>query len=183
MGEDFIGSEAPQLTVVLRRRRRRRIRRRRRRSSSSSSSSSRNRQRRQPMSKFHLQLLTFILEIREVKIKYSVLEIQIAEICETLQSTQIFLGRSDRSSSSASSSLLSFHCTQQSICLALPLNIRRYRLRFSATGYGCLVRFFVIFLQSLQEPAGNVTLEVATWRFSRNFYISYLTVMIHFDAV
>jgi len=72
MGEDFIGSEAPQLTVVLRRRRRRRIRRRRRRSSSSSScsssssssSSSRNRQRRQPMSKFHLQLLTFILEIR-----------------------------------------------------------------------------------------------------------------------
>jgi hypothetical protein len=49
------------------------------------------------MSQFHLQLLTFILEIREVKIKYSVLEIQIAEILETLQSTQIFLGRSDRS--------------------------------------------------------------------------------------
>jgi transposase len=110
MGEDFIGSQGPQLTVVLSRRRRRR--RRRRRSSSSSSRNRRRRRRRrrrrQPMSQFHLQLLTFILEIRKVKIKYSVLEIQIAEICETLQSTQIFLGRSDRSSSYSPSSL-SFH--------------------------------------------------------------------------
>ena len=135
------------------------------------------------MSQFHLQLLTFILEIREVKIKYSVLENQIAEIWETLQSTQIFLGRSDRSSSYSSSSLLSFHWTQQSICLTLPLNIRRSGLRFSAMGDGCVVRFFIVFLQPLQEPSGNVTWEVATWRFSRNFHISCLTVMLHFDAM
>jgi len=62
MGEDFIGSQGPQLTVVLSRRRRRR-RRRRRSSSSSSSRNRRRRKRRQPMSQFHLQLLTFILEI------------------------------------------------------------------------------------------------------------------------
>jgi hypothetical protein len=135
------------------------------------------------MSQFLLQLLTFNLEIREVKIKYSVLEIQIVEICETLQSAQIFLGRSDRSSSYSSSSLLSFHWTQQSVCLTLPLNIRRSKLRFSATGDGCVVRFFIVFLQPLQEPARNVTLEVATWRFSRNFHISYLTVMVHFNAM
>jgi hypothetical protein len=112
IGEDFIGSQAPKLTVGFRRRRRRKRRRRRRISSSSSSSSSSSRKRnrrkiRQPMSHFHLQLLIFILEIREVKIKYSVLEIQIAEMCETLQSTHIFLGRSDRSSSYLSSFLSS----------------------------------------------------------------------------
>jgi len=36
------------------------------------------------MSQFHLQLLIFVLEIREAEIKYSVLEIQIAQNCETL---------------------------------------------------------------------------------------------------
>jgi hypothetical protein len=103
-------------------------------------------------------------------------------MCETLQSTHIFLGRSDRSSSYLSS-FLSSHWTQHSICLTLPLNIRRSRLRFSATCDGCVVRFLMVFLQPLQEPGGNVTLEVATWRVSRNFDISYLTVLLHFDAM
>jgi hypothetical protein len=108
MGEHFIGSQGLQLTVVLRRRRRRR-----RRSSRGGGGGGggggrrRKRRRRKPVTvSFAATKKRFRDKRREDKIFCT--KIQITELCETLHSTQIILGKCDRSSS-YSSSLLSFH--------------------------------------------------------------------------